>query len=366
MKNKVTTMGKTVKKYFHSAVAKENEKHILDKLQVYDMVPEIYDVSNRCIEMAYLPGMTLSELIDRNENNLETVFKSLIDWIKDFNSITGNIVLEDMNLKNFIFSNNKIYGIDFECWHRGDNKENYAAVLAAVQTAYFKDEDIKKYLYEYVENLIDTDCSEAVQKQIEKINLRRRAMKKIRNTDCVIISGGKSIRMGFPKGLLNYNGHTFIDHIIYNTAVFDRQYISANNNLYNDFNCKVINDRYIDIGPMSAVHSGLTECENEYVFFIPCDMPFITEENIFYLFDTMDTTADAVVFTAKDRTFPTVGIYRKSILPQLEKQIESGNYKMMKLLESIKTQYVQALFPYQFENINTPEDYKRIKQKDEV
>jgi molybdopterin-guanine dinucleotide biosynthesis protein A len=112
---------------------------------------------------------------------------------------------------------------------------------------------------------------------------------------------------------------------------------------------------------MGAIHAALTECENEYVFFIPCDMPFITEENIFYLFDTMDTTADAVVFTAKDRIFPTVGIYRKSILPQLEKQIESGNYKMMKLLESIKTQYVQAPFSHQFKNINTPADYDSIK-----
>jgi molybdopterin-guanine dinucleotide biosynthesis protein A len=56
-----------------------------------------------------------------------------------------------------------------------------------------------------------------------------------------------------------------------------------------------------------------------------------------------------------------VGIYRKSILPQLEKQIESGNYKMMKLLDSIKTQYVQAPFSHQFKNINTPADYDSIK-----
>lgn len=361
MKNKILIADSTVKKYFHSKIAFEKERHILNLFAESGLTANSYHIDDRYIQLEYINGQTLSQLIDKDEHNLPAVFDKLILWIRQFNSITKNIVLDDINLKNFIYSDGKIYGIDFESWHCGDNTENYAAILAAVNTAYFKNEDIKKKLCGHIESLINSGCIETVRMQVKKINLRRRAMKKIKLADCVIMAGGKSSRMGRPKALLGYDGHTFLDHIIYNTSVFDRQYISANNNLYDQFNCKIINDKYTDIGPMGAIHAALAECANEYVFFIPCDMPFVSEESIFCLFDKMENNADAVVFVAQEKVFPTVGIYRKSILPQLEKQIESGNYKMMKLLDSIKTQYVQAPFPHQFKNINTPADYDSIK-----
>ena len=360
MKNKILITDSTVKKHFHSKIAFEKERHILNLLAESGLTANSYHIDDRYIELEYINGQTLSQLIDKDEHNLLAVFDKLILWIREFNSITKNIVLDDINLKNFIYSDGKIYGIDFESWHCGDNTENYTAVLAAVNTAYFKNEDIKKSLCGHIESLINSDCIETVRMQVEKINLRRRVMKKIRNADCVILAGGKSSRMGSPKGLLEYAGHTFIDHIIFNTSVFDCQYISANNRLYNNFNCEIIKDKHMNIGPVGAVHAALTECQKEYVFFIPCDMPFVTEESILLLFDKMESGADAVVFTVDDRVFPTVAIYRKTALPAVKSQIENTNYKMMELLNSIHTQYVTAPFPQQFKNINTPKDYETI------
>ncbi len=360
MKNRIV-IENTVKKYYHSAIACDKENYILDLLKNSGLSPKKISCARNCIETEYINGLTLSQLIDNNENSLEMIIAKLVEWTDNFNAITKNIVLDDMNLKNFIFSNGKIYGIDFESWHYGDSSENYSALLAAVKTAYFRDEKAKEMLCRHMESLVGSIDNAVLKNKTDKTHLRRRVIKRIRNTDCVIIAGGKSSRMGSPKGLLEYMGYTFVDHIIFNTSVFDRQYISANNELYDNFGCKIVKDNYTDIGPMGAIHAALTESEKEYVFFIPCDMPFVTEESIFYLFDKGDINADAVIFTAEGKVCPTVGIYSKSILPQLEKQIESGNYKMMKLLDSVKTQYIEAPLPQQFKNINTPQDYEKIK-----
>lgn len=361
MKNKILITDSTVKKYFHSKIAFEKERHILNLLAESGLTANSYHIDDRYIELEYINGQTLSQLIDKDEHNLPAVFDKLILWIREFNIITKNIVLDDINLKNFIYSDGKIYGIDFESWHCGDNTENYAAILAAVNTAYFKNEDIKKSLCGHIESLINSDCIETVRMQVKKINLRRRAMKKIKLADCVIMAGGKSSRMGRPKALLEYAGFTFMDHIIYNTSVFDRQYISANDSLYNGFGCRVIPDTVAGAGPLGAVCSALEKCKSEYVFFIPCDMPFITQETVFHLFDKMNSDADAAVFTAEGRVFPTIAVYRKTVLPQARKQLESGNYKMMDLLGLIRTQYVSSPYPQQFKNINTPRDYEAIK-----
>ena len=367
MKNKILITDSTVKKYFHSKIAFEKERHILNLLAESGLTANSYHIDDRYIQLEYINGQTLSQLIDKDEHNLPAVFDKLILWIRQFNSITKNIVLDDINLKNFIYSDGKIYGIDFESWHYGDSTDNYSAVLAMIETAYFSNTDEKIRLYTHIENYITDKTgldrqifSDKATEITASIMLRRNAMKNIRQCDCVIIACGKSSRMGRPKGLLNYNGYTFIDHIIYNSAVFDIQYISADDNAYSRFGRELIGDKVKDTGPLGAIYSALNRCEKEYVFFIPCDMPFVNEESIFQLFDKMDTGADAIIFSADGRMFPTVGIYKKIVLPQVKKQINSGNYKLMELLNSVNTQYVEAKYPQQFKNINTPQDYSKI------
>ncbi len=367
MKNRTEICENRVKKYYHSVIACDNEKYILGKLQGNGISPEVYTSDEKMLETEFISAKTLAGLIDSCKN-LQYAFEKLVDFMMEFNRITETVVLDDINLKNFIFSENKIYGIDFEKWHSGDNMLNLAAIPALIKNAKFEDENTRAALYNHIKEYIlkSARCDRVqlgtlTQQYAEKTLHRRKAMKKIRQSDCVIIAGGKSSRMGSPKGLLEYKGRTFIDHIIYNTAVFDRQYISANDDMYNKFGLRLIEDKVRDAGPMGAVFSALETCESEYVFFIPCDMPFITEETVVYLFSKMDSNADAVIYTAENRVFPTVGIYKKSALPQVITQIESGNYRMMELLDRIKTQYVSAPLPRQFKNINTPDDYKNIK-----
>ena len=365
MKNKLIFTENYVIKKFHSKIAFDKEKQILSLLAGSGMCPDIVNENDNCLKNSLLEGITLSEAIDK-KLNLFPIFEKLVQWVEKFNSLTKEICLDDINLKNFIYleKENKIYGIDFESWHYGANTVNFAAVTAMISTAKFDDKKLQTDLYnhikQYILSVFEIDVSTNEPALVEKISLRRKAMPYIKKSDCVIIAGGKSSRMGSPKGFLEYNGFTFTDHIIYNTSVFDIQYISANSDLYNSFGCKIITDNYVDIGPMGALQACLSKCEKEYVFFIPCDMPFISEETVFHLYNQMKPDSDAVVFKTDDKIFPTVGVYKKTVLPQIEAQIQTGSYKMMELLNRINTQYISPHLANQFKNINTPQDYKNI------
>lgn len=366
MKNKLIFCENSVIKNFHSKISYHKEKHILSILSGTDLCPQIISDCENQLELSLAEGVTLSQAIADN-TDLFTVFEKMIQWLVQFNSITQNICLDDINLKNFIYSQdeNKIYGIDFESWHYGDNAVNFASLLAMIETARFNDSFLQAELYNHIKTYIlsTTDIlsvESMASAQKEKTALRRKAMPFIRKSDCVIIAGGKSSRMGYPKGLLKQGDYTFAEHIIYNTSVFDKQYISANSTLYDDLHCEIITDNYTDIGPMGALQASLSKNRKEYVFFIPCDMPFITEETILHLYSNFSDDCEAIVFKTDDKVFPTVGIYKKSVLKQIETQINTGNYKMMLLLDSINTQYITPLYPEQFKNINTPQDYKNI------
>lgn len=365
MKNHLIFSENSVKKYFHSKIACQKEKELLSLLAGKGLCPDIISADTDHIEMSFINGITLADALDKCDN-IPYIFEKLVLWIMEFNTITENIVLDDINLKNFIWceTDDKIYGIDFERWHRGDNTRNFAAIAAMVMSAKAENKSsLYNHIVEYTLSVCNIDrnlLADKINIEIEKINLRRNAMPLIRKSDCVIIAGGKSSRMGFPKGLLLLNDFTFTDHIIYNTSVFDRQFISANTELYNGFNCNIIADKQKDKGPLGALQACLCACESEYVFFIPCDMPFISEETVFNLYNRLDKNSDAVVFKANGKVFPTVGIYRKTVLNAVENQLESGNYRMMELLDKINTQFIDAPYPQQFININTPDDYKNI------
>lgn len=368
MKNKITFDNNTVIKQFHSHIACSKEKHLLEILNGSGLCPQLLAHSESCLETEYISGITLAQAISE-QYDVKHIFQLLLEWVIKFNTIAGDIVLDDINLKNFIYNpvQDKVYGMDFECWHNGDSRMNIASVCGLISESRFTDTDLQAELYKFIREkaVCPGVCSG---KQLDnyidayrgKVQLRRKAMPLIRQSDCVIIAGGKSSRMGQPKGLLEYNGFSFVQHIIYNTSVFDRQYISANSDIYNHLGCEIIADNHKDIGPLGALEACIRKSNSEYVFFIPCDMPFINEENIFHLYSQLTYDADAVVMTAEGRVFPTVAVYRKNVLPLIEEQIETENYRLMELLDRINTVYVQREHPQQFGNINTPQDYKKI------
>ena len=180
-------------------------------------------------------------------------------------------------------------------------------------------------------------------------------------TGCCILAGGKSLRMGQDKALLEYEGKKFIERLCEELDFFPEKYIARGNNP----DCKVrgwknIEDLYPGKGPMAGIHATLLSCQAEAMFFTTCDMPLLKRNLAELLLSALEEGIDAVIaVTADERKHPLCGVYRKSTMDIFEKQLQSGNYRMMDALNKLQVRYLpfSEEDSLQLQNINTREDY---------
>ncbi|MFW6030396.1 MAG: hypothetical protein ACOCRO_09105 [Halanaerobiales bacterium] len=106
--------------------------NLVPKLYSYDLTKKEF-----CIE--YIEGDTLIEYLEYAENDKRyddaiDILIGLINWVNRFHSCNllgiKNHVLYDVNFKNFIISNNKIFGLDFEDVKEGNFLDDFIKVLS--------------------------------------------------------------------------------------------------------------------------------------------------------------------------------------------------------------------------------------------
>lgn len=191
--------------------------------------------------------------------------------------------------------------------------------------------------------------------------------KKKSGVSAVILCGGKSTRMGQDKAGLLIGKKTFLQQIEENVSGADEVLLSVKDRLdYPEIMARHIEDLEQDRGPLMGLYSALKECSHERVWVISCDMPLadwqIAEELACYLTDGVDAVIPV------DRTgkkYVLCAWYRKSVWKILEEQLKTGDYKVQHVLEKLKVCYVavQGITdgPEKFYNINTPEEYRKIR-----
>ncbi len=99
----------------------------------------------------------------------------------------------------------------------------------------------------------------------------------------IILSGGKSSRLGEEKGLALFNGKPLIQYAIdILKPVCDKIIISANNQLdeYAKFGFEIVEDQVKGIGPMAGLIAGLNKSVTRYNFVLSCDTPFVQWKTI--------------------------------------------------------------------------------------
>ncbi|MCC8061063.1 MAG: molybdopterin-guanine dinucleotide biosynthesis protein B [Clostridiales bacterium] len=187
-------------------------------------------------------------------------------------------------------------------------------------------------------------------------------------SDCsaAILCGGLSRRMGQNKAELLWKGDTFLSHLEKALEPFGSLYISLNSGqTYNGILGIPVIDRYEQCGPLGGLHALLSECKTERLFVTTVDLPrtdlMLAEEIVSFLTNPIE----AVIPVAVDgKLHPLCAAYRKSILPFVEKQLATGNYRVRDLLARLRVCYVpiEKLTDgaIKLENINTPDDYQNF------
>lgn len=185
----------------------------------------------------------------------------------------------------------------------------------------------------------------------------------------IILSGGKSSRMGENKSFLKIQNETIIERIVkLMKSIFDEVMIVTNSpDEYKFLGLPLYKDIYKNKGPLGGIHSGLTHSKSEKNFVISCDVPLMTEEMIEYI---VEYKSDKPIKFCNAAGYhqPLAGVYSKSLIVEIEKLISGGDvpdksfHHFLKMVEA-ETIHPESLPFYKHEiffNVNNPKDYEEI------
>jgi molybdopterin-guanine dinucleotide biosynthesis protein A len=198
----------------------------------------------------------------------------------------------------------------------------------------------------------------------------------------IILSGGKSSRMGFNKSLLKINGKTIIEYIIeLMQNIFSKVILITNSpDEYRFLNLEMFEDIYKNYGPLAGIHSGLVNSSTKRNFIISCDVPMMTKQMIKYLVD-FPTDKFITIARADGYIQQLVGIYNRDIIVtaedilEKEKLVEERNSdqqrrgcKVLSLVnqvgaEIINTDSLSFYIPDTYFNMNNTDDFNIVKDK---
>lgn len=192
---------------------------------------------------------------------------------------------------------------------------------------------------------------------------------KIAGVSAAILAGGASRRMGTNKALLKVDGDPIIARVYQTLAgLFHEVYIVTNTPEEYDFlPCRKVPDIFPGIGAIAGLHAAIVHSSSERTFVVACDMPNLDPEFITRLC-AIDASAEAVVPLNRDSLRePLHAIYARGILPTIKSIIEAGDKSILIVLDRVNTRVVEQDEiggTESFQNVNTPEEYQRLKGKD--
>lgn len=169
--------------------------------------------------------------------------------------------------------------------------------------------------------------------------------------------------MGADKALLKIDGITLLERALKLIEPFCKNVaISGRKPEYENFSVIQIPDEYADCGPISGFYSTLKSTESDWNLLLSVDVPFVDSMFIGFL-TTQITTSDCIIPKHRFGIEPLIGIYHRKILPIIEKQILSGDYKLMNLISKLDVNFVDCneqliRNPKLFLNVNKPEDFQ--------
>jgi molybdopterin-guanine dinucleotide biosynthesis protein A/molybdopterin converting factor small subunit len=187
----------------------------------------------------------------------------------------------------------------------------------------------------------------------------------------IILTGGKSSRMGQAKALLAFDGEPLIAHI---ARALKRMFaeivvVAAPEQELPALPAKIVRDEVAYQGPVGGIYYGLSAAGGEFSFVISCDAPFLNSALIAYL-TAQISGYDVVVPYWEERYQPLHAVYRKSVLPLLKEQLERGELRPIYLFDKVRTRKIEAeeikrLDPdgLSFLNMNTQQDYQAASQR---
>ena len=139
--------------------------------------------------------------------------------------------------------------------------------------------------------------------------------------------------------------------------------ISLENSALNANLAEPKREKMADFSSMLALYSVLKAFENKFVFIIGVDTPFVSEKSIQRLILSANE-ALMIVPSVANRAHFLCAFYHSQIAPLCLKCLQNGVHKISALSQNLPPnalKFVEFSDENEFFNLNTPQDYERIK-----
>jgi molybdopterin-guanine dinucleotide biosynthesis protein A len=186
----------------------------------------------------------------------------------------------------------------------------------------------------------------------------------------IVLAGGRSLRMGTDKSILGFNGKPLVQYSIDALKpLCNKVIISSDNFIYGFTGCEVWPDELPDQAAIIGIYSCLKRSETEINIILSCDMPLMSTQMLEYLLINSQNHMITVPLNVDSLIEPMCGIYMKSSVKTLKEFIDKGNFSLNECIMATSHRQMKVdSFPNHFppdifSNINTPEDFGRIKSR---
>ena len=187
----------------------------------------------------------------------------------------------------------------------------------------------------------------------------------------IILSGGRSLRMGQNKAFIQIEGLPIIERICTLFKQLFREVIIITNEteLFLNLASKIYTDIIPNKGALGGLYTGIYYSMFEYSFCVACDMPLINKSLVEFLVQNI-RGEDVIVPRTKDGLQPLHALYSKNCLNAIKETIERGKYKILDFYSRVNVKIIEeedfiCLDPSKasFINVNTPEELISIRRE---
>jgi molybdopterin-guanine dinucleotide biosynthesis protein A len=178
----------------------------------------------------------------------------------------------------------------------------------------------------------------------------------------LVLAGGKSVRMGADKGMLEYHGRPQREHVYQLLSSYCKEtFYSCRPDQAEEFE-KPIPDTFTGLGPFGGMLSAFREHPNAAWLVLACDLPLIDEETLEKLVAYRNHSKVATAFNSPATDFPEplIAIWEPRSYPMLLEFLSQGYSCPRKVLINSEVELLDADNPKALRNVNTPEEREEV------
>ncbi|WP_299119083.1 NTP transferase domain-containing protein [uncultured Tenacibaculum sp.] len=223
-------------------------------------------------------------------------------------------------------------------------------------TPYF---DCLKEKFPHIENITSYSIDE-----VDKItkHIHNLIKENIAPVKGLVLTGGKSTRMGTDKSELNYYGKPqkqFAKELLESNSL--ETYFSVRTN---SEHTDEIHDTFLNLGPFGGICSAFQKDPNSAWLVLATDLPFVNNTLIQLLLEKRNPSKLATAIKGKDKEFPEplITIYEPKAYSKLLQYLAQGYSCPRKMLINSEVEIIEV-DDNLIRNINTPEEFELAKKE---